>query len=112
MRPRWVSMPAIRRERTPSLTDERSTDFTDYTDSTHGGRLPFDVGGVAAHRRRTEIRASASKGSGAFLGGFVLLPVAVAVEIGTAMVRLVWGPHVRWSLVFVLGIWLASHGLS
>lgn len=49
---------------------------------------------------------------GAFLGAFVLVPLALVGEIGIMLARLVRGSRMRWSLLFALGLFVAIHGAS
>jgi hypothetical protein len=44
---------------------------------------------------------------GGFLGALVLVPLALAAEILTAMARLVLGMRLWWILIFGLGAWIA-----
>jgi len=44
---------------------------------------------------------------GGFLGALVLVPLALATEILTAIARLVLGMRLWWILIFGLGVWIA-----
>jgi len=44
---------------------------------------------------------------GGFLGALVLVPLALAAEILTAIARLVLGTRLWWILIFGLGAWMA-----
>jgi len=47
---------------------------------------------------------------GGFLGALVLVPLALAAEILTAMARLVLGMRLWWILIFGLGVWVVVNG--
>ena len=51
-------------------------------------------------------------GQGAWLGAFVLLPIAFLRELGASVARLATVPYLRWMLVFALGCWVAFNVAS
>lgn len=51
-------------------------------------------------------------GQGAWLGAFLVLPVAFLRELGASIARLATVPYLRWMLVFGLGCWIAFNVAS
>jgi hypothetical protein len=51
-------------------------------------------------------------GQGAWLGAFVVLPVAFLRELGASIARLAAVPYLRWMLIFGLGCWVAFNVAS
>jgi hypothetical protein len=51
-------------------------------------------------------------GQGAWLGAFVVLPVALVRELGASIARLAATPYLRWMLLFGLGCWIAFNVAS
>jgi hypothetical protein len=49
---------------------------------------------------------------GAWLGAFVVLPVAFLRELGASIARLATVPYIRWMFVFGLGCWVAFNVAS
>jgi hypothetical protein len=49
---------------------------------------------------------------GAWLGGFVVLPVAFLRELGASIARLATVPYLRWMIIFALGCWVAFNVTS
>jgi len=49
---------------------------------------------------------------GAFLGSFVILPLALVAELGVALARLVLGKRIGWILAFGLALWIAYNGFT